>query len=1031
MATFTFLPIVTLTGCATTNNSNLVTVANSAVGSLGICIGAVLSHANLPEGTTVTGFNSTTQITVSNNATASGTGLSIVATNPSFIDFDSIGAVIRTGSDVYNINGAHLRINGDVRFGKNTTPDKGPFGNVVMSATDGGQFTIDAENVRWLAFTGGSGSIPTAGTIISRLGVSGELIGVWKSDMQGGAQSGTMPVTGFIKFKSVTGGAFTSGVLTGITATASGADVLGWIEVVGVEASNISCRRLNKFVTKGGWFDLGTTTGDAGQIIQCPATSANTFFPGVWIETATPGQYEFYPSLNNNTNGSWNTTQRSTDARNKFVEHLTWGQLRIGSNGTNNIGFVPPSGRKIRIPNIILMNTNTTITRSVNAVPHATVASRYDFGTGADSGYFDINHTIGCWYFLVSTPYFWRIRNTATFDIMSVTNSAEKAVFETVGIGIYSNFDSVPFTAISCTGGLDIKNCTFGRGGVIGTTDYTVSLQYCVGVTIENTLIYKSTRRTAAATGYNLYMIECIDININGLTVLGNYGIYLVTVSDAIIKNIIYADELDIETSTANGAYILGMTTLCSNIEVDGISLFPGITNCHPHVGIATITRSKDIKIRNIGTPTNRFNCGSANQTGLGIVDGGNNTRIREQRIYLTALRTTYTTAVATSSNRMMESIWCDYNNTANTANLVAANFLMADTILKSCELGRLFVYAAFASCFGSIFYDLFVNNRTGRIGVNMNEPTPKYLPNVATTLNPNSGFTATGILSTGVLDDEVIWTWPHFIKGHSNLAGWHVQGASNTYANTTLAIDNHQFWYDIDVGNGFTNTWYELTTYVIKGWFTAGSDIVTVVSGETANLNIGDTLVGASTGLPVNPTIIEIISATQVRIDTNAGTTRSNVDVRFMQLGNHHGQTINPSIGFRVKLRVKTRVAALANQIQSFYLTTHSDSSTTVRENGYNLDSVEAQLKVIGLNDGSEVRVYRASDGQEIGGIESSTGGEFILNYTWVGLDFAVNVIVFHLNYLPISFNGVILDESGETLLVQQSIDRQYFNPA
>jgi hypothetical protein len=142
------------------------------------------------------------------------------------------------------------------------------------------------------------------------------------------------------------------------------------------------------------------------------------------------------------------------------------------------------------------------------------------------------------------------------------------------------------------------------------------------------------------------------------------------------------------------------------------------------------------------------------------------------------------------------------------------------------------------------------------------------------------------------------------------------------------------------------------------------------------------------------------------------------------------HGQTIDPAIGFKIKIRVKTVVADALNQIQSLFLTTLSDASTTIRENIYELDSVAAKVIFNGLHEGSEIRIYRNSDGQELGGIESVIGTSWEFNYTWVGADVSATAVVYHLNYLPVYYSDITLDESGENILVQQTIDRQYTNP-
>jgi len=103
-----------------------------------------------------------------------------------------------------------------------------------------------------------------------------------------------IPATGKMKIGGVTGGAFASGALTGITATCSGADRQSWMEVRGPDTGTITVPRIGKVTSVEAWYELGTTSGTAGQIIPCPTTAtAVNMFPGIWVETGVgTGIYE-------------------------------------------------------------------------------------------------------------------------------------------------------------------------------------------------------------------------------------------------------------------------------------------------------------------------------------------------------------------------------------------------------------------------------------------------------------------------------------------------------------------------------------------------------------------------------------------------------------------------------------------------------------------------------------------------------------------------------------------------------------------
>lgn len=235
------------------------------------------------------------------------------------------GGTARTANEAFTINtGAVFTIRTDGRVHANAPGSMtGTLGAITVTE---GECFIDATKTRWLAYTGGSGNVPAIGTNITQAGVtSSYLLGVWASMTAAPTAVGVaMPPTGFIKFREVTG-AFAAGALTGIGATASGADVTGWIEIA-LGAVDITVPRLGKFKTRGDWFYLDNTTGTRGQTLQVPLNGGGsaTYACGCWVETApASGVYEQWPGLNN-ANGGWSViamgaAEGFTDARQKFV----------------------------------------------------------------------------------------------------------------------------------------------------------------------------------------------------------------------------------------------------------------------------------------------------------------------------------------------------------------------------------------------------------------------------------------------------------------------------------------------------------------------------------------------------------------------------------------------------------------------------------------------------------------------------------------------------------------------------------------
>jgi len=244
--------------------------------------------------------------------------------------------VWQTGGDTFNMlnRDATLTVRTDSRVHQNAPSGmKGSFG--AQNLTEG-QVLIDGRNIRELWFDAGSDVVPATGTTISQGAVSGFMLGVW-ADLASAPviAGGAMPVTGFIKFREITGGNFSAGALTGITANATGSDRTSWIEVVAIENSTITVPRLGKYESIGSpnRYLVGETDGTLGQQIQMPTNGAgDSFVPSLYIEDGSGG-FDRYSSLLA-TNG-WNykylgQPSSMVDDRHYFSKYLTGGKLQLG-----------------------------------------------------------------------------------------------------------------------------------------------------------------------------------------------------------------------------------------------------------------------------------------------------------------------------------------------------------------------------------------------------------------------------------------------------------------------------------------------------------------------------------------------------------------------------------------------------------------------------------------------------------------------------------------------------------------------------
>jgi hypothetical protein len=253
--------------------------------------------------------------------------------------YNDDGTTSRSAGEALTINGATFTQRTDTRWHAGTVANS--YSDILPSSTLGGDFVIDATKVRWMPITGGSGT-KAIGSTIGQGSVSAYFLGAYSAT--NAAPSSAIPSTGFIKFREVSGGTFSAGELTNITASATGPDVTGWLEVVMDVAAgtDINIARLNEFRTSGDWFYLDNTNGLVGQQIQVPTNGggAGTHCPGVWVETGVnTSAFEYYPAFAGAGTG-WAYQNISNpglsgvgqDGRQKFVNTIGNGLMQFGEN---------------------------------------------------------------------------------------------------------------------------------------------------------------------------------------------------------------------------------------------------------------------------------------------------------------------------------------------------------------------------------------------------------------------------------------------------------------------------------------------------------------------------------------------------------------------------------------------------------------------------------------------------------------------------------------------------------------------------
>ncbi len=866
---------------------------------------------------------------------------------------------LANGEDVTIDSGATLTINSDSRWGQQAAV----VGNITISTATGGTCLIDGTTVWWIPFDGGTSTVPAIGDTITGAtsSATGECIGVFTGyGVAPSAGGGAMPATGFIKLRSKSGtfqdneNLQVSGVTKAVVNSSTGGK-RGWLHIVGEETSTITVGRLGTFTIDGDWFELDDTcSGARNQTIQLPVADQ---YPGVWIETGSgTGVYEFYYNA-----GAQMTTTNypstTTDDRGKAVFISATGLLRIGSTTTPaNAGFLPTSGAKIRIPNIII-SSSTSASWTTNTVS-ATLATRWDLTT-TSAGAIDINGVSGAGFYInANQAYSVSITNTALLDQISISEIPTSVTLNNFHIGLpATNIATAgsPITISTCFAGGTVTDCKFVRQAmgaasvIIGSfTDmdgWTFSNSWCISSAVKanNTPIAWSLTRVANSTFTN-----CLA---------GDGRFLITTCQNLTFTNTKYYDRLGTTTTSTNPVSALDITTGCTDITVSGFANFDSLANVHPYTAIVNVSSNcQRIKVRNIGTASSPYDCGSANQVGVLVQANGLNSNIKVQRVYAQNTRTSIFGTMVNSDNIITaECVWGD---TGDTQALTANNMICKGCRWTNSTTGQTAVY-------GTHWSDVWTSTTAGRIVLQANEKT-SLEPSASsyTVLAGTPKFTSTGNLYMGTSGDSIEYTMPYYAKGITSFAPATVTQPTFTGTNP----DNHHIYYKIDKndGNGFNASWRNLAYKRAGGGGSGASTTVTMTS--TTGVNVNDYVFG--TGIGTNARVTSVDSATNITVSVANSGAVSGVLV-FNQLPYETG--LSSTKGTKLKVKVDCNTTSTTNVLTYLRIDTVT-TSVAQQAVAYALDPVTVSVTAKDAGDSSLIEGARLL-------LEADTGGPLPAN--------------------------------------------------
>lgn len=728
--------------------------------------------------------------------------------------FDSAA---RTAGEAFTINsGAVFTIDSDTRDGKNAAASRaGSMSSFTMTAASGGEVVIDGTNVWLIAYDGriGTPNVPALGATIAGVtsGATGELMNCTSAiNATPTAAGSAMPATGYFKLKNVSGTFQDNETLeiSGSTdlCVANGVGARGWIEVVMDDAATWTIGRAQKLTITGDWYVSETTgSGSAHQQVQFPNYGgANFYLPGVWVDEAADGNWEFWPACITGTGTFWSASHMGTDARSKFCECLGGGIIRFGGNGTTAWGKIPTSGAKFRVPNVFLKSA-ATASRASDSVPNGTLATRPDF-TMTNAGQLNFDKCIGHWQINSGQAYSVKLHYTALFDQYTITETAAPLDLLECHNGNYNIAGDVPAMVLTSNfAGGTIQDCKLGRTGTIASADYGTNVQYCNSITFDGCHFQNRTFRTNAG-GHPFYAAYCDSLTFQDCVVVG-CSLYLLACTNSTINALRYADSYHTTSSATTPP--LGVIQLINgtlDTVIDGFNWYTSVANVHPDTAILYLSAAYGVKARNIGTHGTKLSAGSSNAMLYFCNDAGNSQRIQFQRIYFDLIATTFYNAVNSSKEVLIEN--CEGNVTSQK-NLVSAAL---NQIVKNCGFAGI-APASTASIYGSSFYHHFTSTTAGRMGLKFSEPTAEYAPwvttNFTTSSTGTSGFNSSQGLALINSGDYAIFEWPHTIIGIDSFQN----SAPTVTTSTNMTVE-----YQIDTGSGYGGTWKTFNATNLSG---------------------------------------------------------------------------------------------------------------------------------------------------------------------------------------------------------------------
>jgi hypothetical protein len=674
--------------------------------------------------------------------------------------------------------------------------------------------------------------------------------------------------------------------------------------------------------------------------------------------------------------------QTATDERGKyFFSDATNGKLTFAKRDANyNAGFKPPSGCRVRVPNVILSNATAGDWDRNTLNPG--FATRYDLTT-TSGGAITFKNTTSNWYVAGTNPVFVTLEDSAFAGNIGFSNVAGQTTISNCCVGSSRSIFITSLSLTNCfSGGAVISSRFFRQAGSVGGI---ANLTTCKNFEFYNCFLdgFNAPIGTLVkAVTYSVVLGTTDTVAITDCTLVGG-GINMATANNTTVTNLEYADVLVGDTQTAVATSLVNLTT-CDTFILDGLSAFAGLANVHPYGNILqTQTSCNNIEMRNVGTPTAPYG-GSVNGMGYVAQFVSTTTDITLRRVYAQNTRTATFGSVATAQNLRMYNVWGDgADSQVNTT---------VDALAQGCRWTN--PSTAQTAVYGTHWEDAFVSTTDGRLMIIANEPIDATADQCSGTFGLGAGFTSVGNVALPALTDTVTWTMPYYALGHTGIAKFTSGVFTNPWFVTGTNVHFLEFEYQIDTGTGFSAWKFLLNQGRRASGGGSGTNTVTLVTAERVAMlrqpQIGDYVQSGSNRLPYGTTITNVVGDVLTLSNNFASALTAFEPVLIWK--DVADETISSTDGYKLKVRVKVNTANSANLFS--FLRIPFDTTSVAQQVQYPLPTTQNVGSVINIRPGSRIRVYNENTQTEIAN-EIVTGTEWTYLYDLMSLSMAVGDVL------------------------------------